>query len=181
MKLVIITGAGAAGKMTVGQELEKITNLKLFHNHMSIEPVLEIFGRYNKEAVEGIRNVVFETFAKTDNYGLIFTYIMAFDCIEDWDYLRYVTGIFDGAEIYFIELVCPQNIRLERNSSQNRLDNKPSKQDVDFSQRLITEYDSRYRLESFDGEIPFENYIKMNNADLSAQKCAQIIKDKFNL
>ena len=181
MKLVIITGAGAAGKMTVGQELTKITKLKLFHNHMSIEPVLEIFGQYNKNAVEGIRNVIFEEFAKTNNDGLIFTYIMAFDCIEDWDYLRYVTEIFDNADIYFIELVCSQNIRLQRNKSQNRLDNKPSKQDVEFSQRLIIEYDNRYRLESFESEIPFENYMKIDNSNLSAQKCAEIIKNRFNL
>ena len=36
-KLVLITGPQAVGKMTVGQELTKITNLKLFHNHMSID------------------------------------------------------------------------------------------------------------------------------------------------
>ena len=44
MKLVFLFGDAAVGKMTVGQELTKITDLKLFHNHMSIEPVLEIFG-----------------------------------------------------------------------------------------------------------------------------------------
>lgn len=37
MKLVIITGPQAVGKMTVGQELEKLTDLKLFHNHMTID------------------------------------------------------------------------------------------------------------------------------------------------
>jgi len=44
MKLVIIFGAGAVGKMTVGQELMKITDLRLYHGHMDIEPVIEIFG-----------------------------------------------------------------------------------------------------------------------------------------
>ena len=33
MKLVLIIGDGAVGKMTVGQELTKITILRLFHNH----------------------------------------------------------------------------------------------------------------------------------------------------
>ena len=45
MKLVLIVGAGAVGKMTVGQELMKITNLRLFHNHMMIEPVIEILHK----------------------------------------------------------------------------------------------------------------------------------------
>lgn len=31
--LVIILGPHAVGKMTVGQELAKITDLRLFHNH----------------------------------------------------------------------------------------------------------------------------------------------------
>ena len=44
MKLVLIIGAGAVGKMSVGQELMKITNLRLFHNHMMIEPVVDIFA-----------------------------------------------------------------------------------------------------------------------------------------
>ena len=44
MKLVFILGNAAVGKMTVGQALMKITNLRLFHNHMTIEPVMEIFG-----------------------------------------------------------------------------------------------------------------------------------------
>ena len=41
--LVIIIGPHAVGKMTVGQELEKITGLKLFHNHMSIELARKLF------------------------------------------------------------------------------------------------------------------------------------------
>ena len=36
MKLVLIVGDGAVGKMTVGQELMKMTGLRLFHNHMTI-------------------------------------------------------------------------------------------------------------------------------------------------
>ena len=46
MKLVLIIGADAVGKMTIGQELMKITNLRLFHNHMMIEPVIDIFGYF---------------------------------------------------------------------------------------------------------------------------------------
>lgn len=40
MKFVFLIGNTSVGKMTVGQELTKITNLKLFHNHMMIEPVI---------------------------------------------------------------------------------------------------------------------------------------------
>ncbi len=33
MKLLFLIGNGAVGKMTVGQELMKLTGLRLFHNH----------------------------------------------------------------------------------------------------------------------------------------------------
>lgn len=73
MKLIIIFGSAAVGKMTVGQELTKITDLKLFHNHMTIEPVLDIFGYFNTNAILKFREIVFEEFAKSNIYGLIFT------------------------------------------------------------------------------------------------------------
>ena len=43
MKLVVIFGPPAVGKMTVGFELAKLTGLKLFHNHLTIELVLNFF------------------------------------------------------------------------------------------------------------------------------------------
>ncbi len=73
MKLVFLIGNGAVGKMTVGQELMKITDLRLFHNHMTIEPVIEVFGYFHGKSINRIREIIFEEFAVSDNYGLIFT------------------------------------------------------------------------------------------------------------
>ena len=107
MKPVFIFGNGAVGKMTVGQELMKITDLRLFHNHMTIEPVLEIFGEFNSSAVSKLRRVIFEEFAKSDKYGMIFTYMWAFDSKADWDYIEEVKNIFVpyNTEFYYVELV----------------------------------------------------------------------------
>lgn len=66
MKLVLLIGNGAVGKMTVGQELMKQTGLRLFHNHMTIEPVLEIFGHFNANAILQMREAIFQEFVKTD-------------------------------------------------------------------------------------------------------------------
>jgi len=43
MELVVVFGPPAVGKMTVGREICLLTGFKLFHNHMTIEPVLDIF------------------------------------------------------------------------------------------------------------------------------------------
>ncbi len=183
MKLVFLIGNGAVGKMTVGQELMKITDLRLFHNHMTIEPVIEVFGYYNGTVVSKMRQIVFEEFAKSDNYGMIFTYMWAFDQQSDWDTVERVTNIFkeQGADVYYVELVAPQEVRLKRNETENRLKNKASKRDLEFSSAMIRKQDEKYRLESYDGEIPFENYMKIDNTDLEPAEVARMIKERFSL
>lgn len=181
MKLVLLFGGGAVGKMTVGQELTKITELRLFHNHMSIEPVLEIFGERNKQVVRDFRDSVFRNFAKSDNYGLIFTFIWDFDSKEDWKYNKKIQRIFKKSDIYYVELVSPIEIRLQRNKTENRLKNKASKRDVEVSAKRIEDEQKKHRVESFEGEIKFKNYIKIDNSNLTAEETAKIIKEKFNL
>ena len=181
MKLLILFGAGAVGKMTVGQELAKMTDLRLYHGHMDIEMVIEIFGRRVGGVCERIRKVIFEEFVKTDQYGLIFTFMWALDRQDNWDYIDSLVDIFrrEGAEIYYAELVAQREIRLQRNVTENRLKNKASKRDIEWSNNNIMREDDTYRLVSRDGEMPFENYIKIDNTNLSPQEAAEIIKGKF--
>ncbi len=183
MKLLFMIGNAAVGKMTVGQELAKITGLRLFHNHMTIEPVIKIFGQYNGAAINRLRQVVFEEFAKTDNYGMIFTYMWAFDQQTDWDYVEHVKNIFKpyDTEFYYVELIASREVRLERNATENRLLNKASKRNVPVSNQRLIDDDNKYRLESMDGEIPFENYMKIDNTNLAPDVVAQMIKKQFDL
>ena len=138
MKLVLIIGSGAVGKMTVGQELMKITDLRLFHNHMIIEPVIDVFGYFNGVAIQKLREIVFDEFVKGDYEGMIFTVMWAFDMPSDREYVMNVASKFD--EVYCVELIADQSVRLERNKTENRLKNKASKRDLEASeQRLLNE------------------------------------------
>lgn len=183
MKLVFLIGDAAVGKMTVGQELMKITDLRLFHNHLTIEPVLEVFGYFHGKAISRMREIIFEEFAASENYGLIFTYMWAFDQKSDWDYIEHVTNIFkkNGADVYYVELVASQEIRLQRNATENRLKHKASKRDIDNSNQRLINDDKRYRCISNHGEIQFDNYIKIDNSNLSAELVAKMIKERFDL
>lgn len=183
MKLVFILGDAAVGKMTVGQELMKITDLRLFHNHMTIEPVLEIMGTFDGQLIQDMRELIFRHFAASDNYGMIFTIMMAFDMKSDWEYIEHVKSIFApyGTEFYYVELIAPQEVRLERNRTENRLRHKPSKRDVETSDRRLIRDDANHRCVSYPGEIPFENYLRIENADLPAATVARMIQDTFDL
>ena len=182
MKLLILIGNSAVGKMTVGQELAKITPFRLFHNHMMIEPVLEVFGQFRGDIIQKLRHVIFEEFAKTDNYGLVFTFMWAFDMPSDWEYLERVKKIFNLPEedIYYVELIAPQEVRLQRNCTENRLKNKASKRDIDASNARLIRDDQNYRCESLPGEITFPNYLRLETADLSAADAAAKIKEYFS-
>ncbi|MCR5607438.1 MAG: GNAT family N-acetyltransferase [Lachnospiraceae bacterium] len=183
MDLIVIIGSGAVGKMTVGQELVKITDFRLFHNHMMIEPVMEIFGKCDGAIINRLRNDIFEEFMKTKFQGMIFTFMWAFDRKEDWDYLKSVTDKFEktGGTVYYVELVADQTVRLKRNGTENRLLNKASKRDVEISNDRLRREDSKFRLVSNKGEVPFDNYIKIDNTNLDADKVALMIKEHFNL
>ena len=183
MKLVLLVGNGAVGKMTVGQELMKQTGLRLFHNHMTIEPVLEIFGQFNTDIIKQMREIIFREFAKSDNYGMIHTIMWAFDCPEDWDYINHVVDIFkeNHADIYCVDLGAPRVIRLRRNETPNRLAHKASKRDIEQSRQRVIAMDRQYRFESQPGEIPFENYMRIDNSNLAPEVVAAMIKERFCL
>lgn len=186
--LVIILGPHAVGKMTVGQELEKITGYKLFHNHMTIELIRKFFSVHRSEEgrhlSEVFRREIFETVAKSDLSGLIFTYMFAFDMQSEYDYIQKLIDLYKsyGAKTCVVELCADFDVRIERNKTENRLANKESKRDIEHSEAEMRSTSAKYRLNSYDGEnLPFENYMKIDNTELSPEIVAQIICDKFNL
>jgi hypothetical protein len=183
MKFVLIVGDGAVGKMTVGQELMKITNLRLFHNHMTIEPVLEIFNDFNIDVILKLRYLIFEEFAKTENYGMIYTCMWAYDCQEDWEIMNKILQIFQdvGSELYCVELTAPLDVRMKRNVTENRLKNKVSKRDIANSNERLIQDTKNHRFVSVDGEVPIKNFIRIDNSNIEADVVAKMIKEEFDL
>jgi len=189
MKIVFIFGNTAVGKMTVGQALMKITDLSLYHNHMLLEPILQIFGDmdgnrndHKRTILSRLRTVIFEEFATSEQYGLIITGMVSMGNPNWEDALAPIYEIFKpcNATFYFIELVASQSVRLERNGTENRLEHKISKRDIDASNQRLINDDAWYRYSEV-GDIEMDNYIRIDNTDLSPEVVAGMIKDKFSL
>ena len=186
MKLVILFGPQAVGKMTVGQELAKQTGFKLFHNHMTIDLVSNFFDYgtvEGKRLVSLFRQEIFEAVAESDLPGLIFTYVWAFDMREDWAYIESLYQLFrtHGAEVYFVELLAEYAVRFERNKTPNRLANKPTKRDLVRSEAIFCAVEKKYRLNSMDGEVPYPKYLRIDNTTLAPEAAAAMISDHFAL
>lgn len=186
MKFIIITGPQAVGKMTVGQELVKITNLKLLHNHMTIEVLTKIFD-YSRDSFrklnEEFRMKIFKEFAKSEEEGIIFTTTWDFEDKEEWDRIYKYIQIFkvNNAEIYIVELEANLEERLKRNKMENRLLNKPSKRNLEWSEKDLLKSVEKYRFNSKENEIKEENYLRIDNTNLNANVVAEMIKNRFKL
>ena len=186
MKFVLIFGPGASGKMTVGQELEKITGLKLLHNHMTIELVRPFFRMNTPEGnrlTKLFRNELLEAFAQSDQYGLIYTKIWDFDSTSSWESVNEICAIFEsrGADVCFVELEADFDERKHRNSTPNRLLHKPSKRDLGLALKFLQREEDSYRMNSLPGEITREKCIRINTTALLPEDAAKMIKERFSL
>jgi len=186
MKLVIIFGPGAVGKMTVGKELAKITDLKLFHNHMSLELANQFFDWSTdgfKKIDRLIRFGIFEIVAQSDAAGLIFTFVWAVNEPKEEAYIDSLVEFFkkEEAEICYVELFAELDIRLQRNKHKFRLQEKPSKRDTAFTENMILNHESKFQLNTTEKDLPNKEILKIDNTNLSAEEAAQMIKAHYNL
>ena len=85
MTLLFVFGPPAVGKMTVGRAVADRSTYRLFHNHHTIEPLLDVFDfgtpPFNRLLGE-FRQRVLEEAALADT-DLVFTLVWALDLPED--------------------------------------------------------------------------------------------------
>jgi predicted kinase len=77
MKLIIIYGPEATGKLTIAKELAQVTGFRLFHNHVSVDVAKSFFDfgmAEFGELVWDVRILALEHAAKAQIPGVIFTW-----------------------------------------------------------------------------------------------------------
>src|SRR3954447_21256196 len=137
MTLLFVFGPPAVGKMAVGRAIAEASDFRLFHNHATIEPLLDVFDygtpaflRLNGE----MRHRILEEAAAAD-VNLVQTYAWALDEPEDAaavaDYLQVFLDV--GREVRLVELYADLDTRLARNGTAYRLSEKKSKRDLAWS------------------------------------------------
>ena len=192
MHFVCVFGPPAVGKMTVGHELAKLTGFKLFHNHMTVDPVLDIFPfgspPFGRLVGEFRRRIIEEAVA-ADLPGLIFTYVWALEDERDRDTVASYVDIVEsgGGQVSFVELVAPLEERLVRNSSEFRLDQKRSKRDLDFSHQNVIDLDTQWVMNTGgtatvgEAYLAGRDYVRIDNTRLPAAEAASQVAETFVL
>lgn len=109
MKLVILYGPPAVGKLTVATELAHLTGFKLFHNHLTADAVMSLFPHGSapyKRLIKDIRIRMLEAAVLENLPGVILT--LAFNPANPLvlSYLAAVENL--GGEIYLVRLYCDE-------------------------------------------------------------------------
>lgn len=175
MKLIFIYGYPGVGKLTLAKELEKITNYKLFHNHLTVDFVSSIFD-FGTEPFTTLREKlwidVFGVSSKFNIPGLIFTF--SFEKTVSKEFIGNIKKVLKANdELHFVKIICdiPE---LQRRVGQP-------------SRKMYGKLSSSKRLaELIKNETYFvpelgEDILTIDNTDLDPNEVAALIKESFSL
>ena len=180
---VFIIGAPASGKMTIGQELSKLTGATLFFNHQPIDFALAIYQDFTEEMWEFVRSVNFSFLGTSARHhrSVILTGVIDFSNQYNLMYLKDIQDLLNEyhQQILFVELETSLEERLRRNRTENRLKYKPLKRYFEVSEREILETDKTNQLNSQKRPSGLHHYLKIDNTNLSAEEVAKQIQEKM--
>ena len=183
MRLLLIIGPPAVGKMTVGRAVADRSTFRLFHNHHTIELLLDVFD-YGTPPFDTLnsefRRRIIEEAAEAGT-DLVFTFVWDLDLPEESDWLaRLVEPYADRVAV--VELVAGLDTRLQRNRTEHRLAEKKSKRDLEWSDANVRGMEADYRMSSVPGlDAPGERllaqwpHLVLDNTDLPADEVADRI------
>jgi cytidylate kinase len=175
MKLIIIYGPEASGKLTVAQALARRTGYRVSHNHLSADLATSVFdfgSPGHSEVVLGARVLVFETAAKYNVDGVIFTW--AFSYPDFMPYLERIQAALKpyDTQILYVYLFCADGERRRRVLAQDR--KKFGKVNT------IEQLEAASRRKKY-GVIPGTNSLEIDNTNLDAEQVAEKIIAHFGL
>ncbi len=116
MQLLFIYGAPGTGKLTVAQEVSRLTNFKVLHNHLAQDFVLAVYEWEHperKRLARKFRLELIESAAK-NNINLILTYAAVGEGYND--FLDDIIAILkrNNATLHLVKLMCDREELMKR-------------------------------------------------------------------
>jgi chloramphenicol 3-O-phosphotransferase len=122
MKLTLLYGPPAVGKLTIAKEIARLTGFKIFHAHLTVNLVEAIFPRgtpSRSKLIWDIRYAVFAEAAQAHIDGLIFTMVYGRD--REQSIARCVEVIEPfGGEVCFVHVHCQTETLRQRVVREDR-------------------------------------------------------------
>jgi shikimate kinase len=175
MKLLFLYGSPAVGKLTVAREIARRTDLKVFHNHLSIDCVKPVFEFGTKSFWRVVELIRFEIVAEAARAGqsLVYTFCYAKD--KDDLHVERMLEVVEGAggEVHFVLLKAERSEVEKRVLAESRREfNKAN--NLEILHQVWEQYDLFSPVNARESLI-------IDNTNLSPQAAAQQIIEHFNL
>jgi len=122
MRCVFIHGPVASGKLTIATELQKLSGLPVFHNHLAVDAALSLF-EFGSPGFVGLRESIWLsafTQAVREDRSFIFTFNP--EASVPASFIGAVLNVIrsGGGSILFIALTCPEAVIESRIASASR-------------------------------------------------------------
>jgi broad-specificity NMP kinase len=176
MRLIVIYGPPAAGKLTVSKELSKITGYKVFHNHLALDLLESVLERSHArfwELLDKHRLEMIEAAAAEKVHGVIMTSVH----INGKDD-KFIKDIINAVEkhsgsVHFVHLSC------DRKKLESRLVEASRKEfgkltDVSIFNNFVDSNDVFSR-------ISFVQSYEIDNTKIDPEETAKMIKEHYSL
>lgn len=183
VQLLVIFGPPAVGKMSVAREVAARSSYRVFHNHHTIEPLIEVFD-YGTPPFQVLneefrRRIIEEAFSA--GLDLVFTVVWNVEDSGDREAVERIIAPYAASPIAFVELDADLETRLARNRTDQRLADKRSKRDLDWSDQNVRELE-RFRMVTdparpspADDLLSAYRFLRLDNSELSAVEAAERI------
>jgi len=175
MKLLLLYGAPGTGKLTIGKELAMKTGFVLFHNHMILNALSEIFGYEHptrRKLEKEFRSRIIEE-SVSDNINLICTGVIMRDN-EDF-YKKVIHMVTSkGGECLLVHLTTSNNVLEKRIGNLSR----KALTKISTIERLH-EWSKQYP-ESFD-RIDYPHQVSIDTSNSSPEQIADTIIQEYKL
>lgn len=173
MKLILLYGPPAVGKLTIAKIISETTGINNFHNHMVLDVINDIFGKENPERKElgyKIRGLIVEEAAK-ERIDLIVTGV-ALNHNKHLYEGMIEAYVKNGGQICLIKLTSPREVLLERVEDESRINKFNNKEDLE---KFLDKYPEI--MESLGDHTQLE----IDTSEVTPEESAEKILSYFNL
>lgn len=180
MKLIFIYGPPAVGKLTVGQELKKLTGYKLFHNHLTVLVARSLFPGHHgakppklfSKLLKKMRLAAIEVAAE-GGINTIFT--LAYSGKVDDPFVEKIVAAVKkyGGSVHFVQLTAPDVVLMQRVGETSRKEIAKINDPASLRELL----DSR----DLRATVSHHKVLKIDTSTLSAADAAKEIATRLKL
>jgi len=173
MKIIVLYGDIAVGKLTVAKEFVKTSGFKLFHNHLSHDLISSFIESRDDFFWDSVRKIRFDCVLMAKKKGVDLVMTTGYAGEESDGYIKGLIELCEKERIDldFVHLFCNEEELMKRVGGESR--KKHGK--LLCSSKLKKFIDEK----GVGLSIPYVDSLEIDNFEMSAEDVARLIKKKL--